>query len=198
LALIKRAYSLAMKAGGLHVRPHVPMLAEHNTRKGFLEPAQFASVKGHLPAALQPLLEFAYLTGWRLASEVMPLEWRNVDWQGRMVRLDPGTTKSGEGRSFPFTAAIEKLLKSQLAEHERLKKANRIIPLGFHRNGRRIRYVRKAWGSACIKAGCPGRLLPRYAALSRAQPGARRCTTIGRDGDGGPQDREHLQEIRDR
>ena len=47
------------------------------------------SREGHLPAALQPLLEFGYLTGWRLASEVMGLEWRNVDWQGRMVRLDP-------------------------------------------------------------------------------------------------------------
>jgi integrase len=159
LAIIKRAYSLAMKAGRLHVRPHIPMLAEHNTRKGFLEPAQFASVKGHLPAALQPLLEFAYLTGWRLASEVMPLEWRQVDWQGRTVRLDPGTTKSGDGRTFPFTAAIEKLLKAQLAQHDRLKKAGQIVPLVFHRNGKRIRHVRKAWETACTKAGYPGRLL---------------------------------------
>jgi len=69
------------------------------------------------------------------------------------------TTKSGEGRSFPFTAAIETLLKTQLAEHERLKKANRIVALVFHRNGSRIRYVRKAWMTACVKAGYPGRLL---------------------------------------
>ena len=159
LAIIKRAYSLAMKAGRIHSRPHVAMLAEHNTRKGFLEPAQFTAVKGHLPAALQPLLEFGYLTGWRLASEVMPLEWRNVDWQGRTVRLDPGTTKSGEGRTFPFTRAIDAILTAQKAHHDRLKKAGQIVPLVFHRNGKPIRHVRKAWESACTKAGYPGRLL---------------------------------------
>ena len=160
LAIIKRAYSLAMKAGRIHSRPYVAMLKEHNTRKGFLEPTQFAAVKGHLPVALQPLLEFGYLTGRRLASEVMPLEWRQVDWQGRVVRLDPNTTKSGEGRVYPFTMAIEALLKGQLAEHERLKKTGRIVALVFpRRNGKRIRNVRKAWDTACVKAGYPGRLL---------------------------------------
>jgi integrase len=68
-------------------------------------------------------------TGWRLKSEILPLEWRQVDWQGRVVRLDPGTTKNREGRTYPFTAALEKLLKDQLAEHDRLKKANRIVAL---------------------------------------------------------------------
>lgn len=159
LAIVKRAYSLAIKAGRLHVRPHIPMLKENNVRRGFLERSQFAAVKGHLPAALQPLLEFAYLTGWRLASEVMPLEWRQVDWDGRTVRLDPGTTKSGEGRTFPFTAALEALLTAQRAEHDRLKKANRIVPLVFHRNGKAIKHVRTAWANACSAAGVPGRLL---------------------------------------
>ena len=45
LAIIKRAYSLATKASRIHSRPYVAMLAEHNTRKGFLEPSQFAAVK---------------------------------------------------------------------------------------------------------------------------------------------------------
>jgi integrase len=105
------------------------------------------------------LLEFGYLTGWRLASEVMPLEWRQVDWEGRTVRLDPGTTKSGEGRTFPFTVALEALLTSQKAEHDRLKKANRIIARVFHRNGKAIKHVRTAWETACTNAGVPGRLL---------------------------------------
>ena len=159
LAIVKRAYSLAIKAGRLHARPHVPMMAEHNVRRGFLEPVQFEAVVGHLPDALRAPLTLGYLTGWRLASEVLPLEWRSVDWEGRVVRLDPGTTKSGEGRGFPFTAAIETLLKGQLAEHERLKKLGRIVPLVFHRNGKRIKNVRGAWASSCTKAGVPGRLL---------------------------------------
>jgi hypothetical protein len=44
------------------------------------------------------------------------------------VRLDPGTTKNKEGRSFPFTAALETLLLTQLAEHEQSKKADGSCP----------------------------------------------------------------------
>jgi integrase len=43
---------------------------------------------------------------WRIRAEILPLEWRQVDWTGRVVRLDPGTTKNREGRRFPFTAAL--------------------------------------------------------------------------------------------
>jgi integrase len=59
-------------------------------------------------------VRFAFATGWRTASEVLPLEWRHVDWQARTVRRDPGTTKNEAGRSFPFTAAIEKVVKDAL------------------------------------------------------------------------------------
>jgi len=134
------------------------MLREDNTRRGFFAPDQFAAVRSHLPSPLQPVASFAYLTGWRVKSEILPLEWRQIDWSGRFVRLDPGTTKNGEGRSFPFTVALEALLKEQLADHERLKKEDRIVPQVFHRDGARIRDFRAAWTTACRKAGCPGRL----------------------------------------
>ena len=104
-------------------------------------------------------MTFAYLTGWRLSSEILPLEWRQVDWTGRVVRLDPGTTKNAEGRTFPFTAALEKLLKDQKTEHDRLKKKGRIVALVFHRNGKKIRDLRGAWKTACKAAGVPGRIL---------------------------------------
>jgi integrase len=108
---------------------------------------------------LANVVRFAFATGWRTASEVLPLEWRHVDWQARTVRLDPGTTKNEEGRSFPFTAAIEKILKDQLAIHETLKKAGTICPYVFHRDGERIVYFRAAWMNACKAAGCPGALV---------------------------------------
>ena len=123
LALLKRMFSLAVEAQKLHAKPRIPMLEEHNTRRGFFEREQFEAVRAHLPEALRPVVTFAYLTGCRLASEILPLEWRQVDWEGRTVRLDPGTTKSGEGRTFPFTAALETLLRAQKAEYDRLAKA---------------------------------------------------------------------------
>jgi integrase len=74
-----------------------------------------------------------------------------------------GATRSGHdeesrGPHLPVHAALEKLLKNQQAEHDRLKKAGRIIALVFHRNGTRIKNLRKAWTTACTTAGCPGRI----------------------------------------
>lgn len=154
LAIVKRAFKLAEM-----MAPKIPKLKENKARRGFFERVEFDAVVKHLPAALQPVAEFAFLTGWRLKSEILPLEWRNVDWEGREVRLDPGTTKNDEGRTYPFTAALETVLEQQRAEHDRLKAENRIVPYVFHRNGQRIRHMRKAWINACSAAGCPGRLV---------------------------------------
>jgi integrase len=92
-------------------------------------------VQAHLPAALQPIVEFAYITGWRIASEVLPLEWRNVDFAAGEVRLDAGTTKNGEGRVFPVTDDLRALLEVRYAEHLRLTQDRpdhpvRVLPPG--------------------------------------------------------------------
>jgi integrase len=57
---------------------------------------------------------FAYITGWR-RSEVMGLTWAQVDFTARLVRLEPGTTKNGTGRMFPFTPDLASLLERQRA-----------------------------------------------------------------------------------
>lgn len=104
LTALKRMFTLAMQAGKILYRPHIPMLKEDNVRTGFFEREQFETVRKHLPEALQPVITFAYITGWRITSEVLSLQWRNVDLQAGEVRLDPGTTKNAEGRVFKLTA----------------------------------------------------------------------------------------------
>jgi integrase len=113
-------YTLAVQAGKLHAKPHIPMLQENNVRRGFFEREQFEAVKKALPAPLRAVVTFAYLTGWRVSSEILPLKWRHVDWESRVVRLDPGTTKNGEGRTFPFTSELEQFLKDQILERDKL------------------------------------------------------------------------------
>jgi integrase len=159
LAALRRAFRLAVRAGRLVQCPHVPMLQERNTRRGFLEADQITAICAALPEEVRPVVKFAYATGWRTRSEVLPLEWRNIDWTGRCVRLDAHTTKNGEARSFPFTTEIETILKGQLTEHERLKAAGTISPFVFHRGGERIKEFRTAWKNACKAAGCPGKLI---------------------------------------
>jgi integrase len=172
LAVLRRAFSLAVQAGRLIQKPHFPMLKERNTRRGFLEQDQIDRICVALEATeaegkdgrktagqLVNVVRFAFATGWRTASEVLPLEWRNVDWQGRCVRLDAHTTKNGEARAFPFTVEIERILTAQQGEHDRLKKAGKICRFVFHRDGEQIRYFRAAWQSACRAAGCPQALV---------------------------------------
>ena len=83
-------FTLAMQAGKLLHRPHIPLLEERNTRTGFFELEMLQSVLAHLPEPLRPVIEFAYITGWRIPSEVLTLEWRQVDFKAGEVRLDPG------------------------------------------------------------------------------------------------------------
>ncbi|MBY0494334.1 MAG: site-specific integrase [Cyanobacteria bacterium] len=168
LALLKRMFTLALQAGKLLHRPHIPLLAEHNVRVGFFEHAQLEATLARLPEEIQPVIRFAAITGWRIDSEVLRLEWRNVDFGVGEVRLDRGTTKNGEGRTFPFTAELRALLEEQDAERERLKKAGHIIARVFFRmvaegrggekKPRPITSFGKAWKTACRAAGCPGRI----------------------------------------
>ncbi|MBA2305196.1 MAG: site-specific integrase [Acidobacteria bacterium] len=160
LAIVKRAYRLAMQAGKLLYRPHIPMLEERNIRQGFFEREQFEDVKVNLPDALRHVVTFAYLTGWRVPSEILPLQWAQVDRHAETIRLEPGQTKNAEGRLFPYDLLPElhDLIEAQWKEHQHLKACNRICPFVFHRSGEPIRHFRKAWQTACENAGVPGKI----------------------------------------
>jgi hypothetical protein len=121
-----------------------------------------------------------------------------ADWHGRCVRLDAHTTKNDEGRVFPFTVDLEKILTEQLAIHDRLKAADTICPFVFHRNGERIGYFRTAWKNACKAAGLSGRAGPRHAPVCRRDVRARRRPAVRRHVDRRPQDGVDLSTRRDR
>jgi integrase len=106
LAALKRALSLALRAERIQRAPHIEMLREDNVRTGFFERQQFESVRKFLTEALRAVVTFAYITGWRVPSEVLTLQWRQVDFQAGTVRLEPGTTKNRDGRTFPMTAEL--------------------------------------------------------------------------------------------
>jgi integrase len=123
------------------------------------EPEQLAALRSKLAAPLQAVVTFAYLTGWRINSEVLPLQWRQIDFAAGTVHLDAHTTKNGEARTFPFTADLRTLLETQRAHADEVqRKLGRIIPHVFHRRGKRIRDFRGAWKNACTAAGVPGRI----------------------------------------
>ena len=148
LAALKRMFHLAAQCTPPKVSmiPYIPMLKESNVRKGFFEQAEYLAVKEALPEDLRPIVAFAYHSGWR-KSEILGLTWGKVDLREGIVRLDPGETKNEEGRTL--------YLNDGLLEEMQKLHANRQLGCAhvFHRDGKPIAGFRKAWASACIKAG---------------------------------------------
>jgi len=159
LAIVRRAFRLAAADDKYHGRiPKFPMLQERNTRQGFFDDVMVDAVIGHLPEAVRPVVRFAYITGWRVQSEILPIEWRHVDMKAEEIRLEPGTTKNRAGRVFPFTDALRTLMEGLKAEHDALKQRDVICARVFHRKGKPIKGFRGSWATACADAGYPGRI----------------------------------------
>jgi integrase len=87
--------------------PHFPKkLEESAPRVGFFEAEELQAILPHLPEPFKAPVSFAYLTGWRFASEVLALQWRNVDFEAGTVRLDMGSTKNKGGRVVYMTIGV--------------------------------------------------------------------------------------------
>jgi integrase len=161
MAILRRGFRLGVKAGKVGVRPEFSMLHVDNARKGFFELEQHRSIMTALPDYLRPVAAVAYITGWRAKSELLTRQWRHVDFNAGWLRLEPGESKNGEGRDFPFTAELRTILEAQ---RERVRAIERsrgcVIPWVFcHADGGRIKDFRSAWAQACDDAGVPGRLV---------------------------------------
>jgi integrase len=165
LAVLIRMLRLAYENGKLLRLPVIRKLKEAAPRSGFFEREQYEAVRRHLPADLQVAAAIAYTYGWRMQSEVLALERRQLDLEAGTLRLDPGATKNDEGRLVYLTPEIKALLASQLERVEALqRRTERIVPYlfpflsGRRRQGYRRSDFRKAWASACEDAGVAGRL----------------------------------------
>jgi integrase len=168
LQALKHCFTLAIKHGKLFAMPHIELLAEAPPRSGFVDRAQLEAICQHLTPPIAAVAWFAFITGWRIDSEVLPLEWRQVDFAAGTVRLDPGTTKNGEARTFRMTHDLRALLEARQREREALQAQGLLCPWVFFRlvaKGRRgpkqpkpIASFLKGWRAACAAAGYPGRI----------------------------------------
>ena len=162
LELIRHTFRLAIQGRTLMVMPHVPHLREDNVRSGFFTRQEVERLCSFLKEPLASLVMFGFLTGWRL-EECRGLLWRNVDFDKGEIRLDVGTTKSGEGRVFPMSAELRSILMKALSETQKTPVAatsdkgmpshrvTAIAPRVFAVVGE----FRKTWKTACHKAGLP-------------------------------------------
>ncbi len=160
LAALKRMFNLAQQAEKLPSVPYIPSLTENNIRTGFFEYEEFVALRNALPAFLRPVVTFGYYTGWRI-SEVLSLQWRQVDLNATEVRLDPGTTKNGKGRVIYLDGELLDIMKEQRTFVLSLQRERgEIVPWVFVNpdTADRIRYFRRPWIHACKQSGLTGRI----------------------------------------
>jgi integrase len=151
LATLRRAFNYGKRSTPPKVYsvPYIQMFKENNARQGFVEQDQFVRMasEAHLDGLwMRALLEVAYTYGWR-RGEMLSLQVRQVDLQARTIRLDPGTTKNGEGREVVMTPEVEELLRAAVGN----KKPKDSV---FTReDGKPIKDFRGAWRNLCVRAG---------------------------------------------
>jgi integrase/2-polyprenyl-3-methyl-5-hydroxy-6-metoxy-1,4-benzoquinol methylase len=156
LAALKRAFNLALQAEKITRKPYFPCWEEDNARQGFFEPWEFEAVLAQLPEHLRPPVTWAYDTGWRIYSEILPLTWDRVDLEAGTVRLYRGTTQNKDGRVIALPQVLKDILEQQWREHIESYPG---CPFVFHENGREMKSFYKTWRKACTAAGISDRKL---------------------------------------
>ena len=172
--LLRRALRLAHDRQLLPSIPKVRVLTENNTRQGFFERPDLEAVVTALPAYLQDLTRFAYLTGWR-KGEITSLKWTDVDRDAGAIRLRPEAAKTGRGRTVMLEGDRAELIERRWEARLFEKDGNvRVAVLVFHRDAEPVGDFRKAWATACQVAGVPDKLfhdLRRTAARNMVRAG---------------------------
>ena len=186
IKILRRALALA-RENGYRVEVPKPLgLRQSPARRGFFEDSEWSAIRKRLRPELQDVGDFAYWTGWRL-MEVLTLQERHVDTRAQIVRLDPGSTKTGAGRVFPYGAVpgLRAVVERRLAVIRRLRARGVLTPWLFcfeapfvdprgqqrHQSGeplfgtssgprsQMLSSLRRAWTRACGQVGYPAKLI---------------------------------------
>lgn len=141
--------------------PNIELLPENNARNGFCEESEFRKIRDFLPEYLQDLALFAYCTGMRF-GEVLSLKWEYLN--GNVIELQAEDAKGdGDEENARLIPMVGKDLAGILARRTEARKVKdgdttTFAALIFHHDGHAITDIRKAWKTACKKAGLPRRL----------------------------------------
>jgi integrase len=162
LQLIRQAYGFAVKRDHISRVPNIEFLSEKgNARKGFCDEPTFRRILKVLPSYLKDFCLFGYCTGMRY-GEIRSLKWAYVS--GDVIELQAvdakGDRDESNARLIPMVgkdlAGI--LQRRRTARKVKTDEGTTLAVLIFHHNGNPIVDIRKAWKTACKKAGVAGLL----------------------------------------
>jgi integrase len=138
-ALLRRMLKLAHREGKLLTVPYIPMLKEPEPREGFLYPDQFAGLRAAMPANLQPILTYLYLTGCRVGA-AKKVDWTQVVFDGDRVEiaLRAAQVKNRKPLRLPLPADLANVLRSDRHQSGPVFDATNLV---------------KAFRKACVAVG---------------------------------------------
>lgn len=160
LGALSKGFKLAIAAKYIEALavPQIRRLSPGEPRQGFLGVDEFGRIAAELvhrvpgrtgasgPEAVRDVCEFAYWSGWR-RGECFGLQWTATNEEWVWTR-----DKNGQAKYAPLSGPLGPVLARRRAA--RLPDC----PYVFHRNGRPIRSLARAWDGACRRAGLPGRV----------------------------------------
>jgi integrase len=152
LAMLRRMFSLAKEANLIPNPPTIKMLSLNNARQGFCDPSDFARLLATLPEHLQVIVEFLYLTSWRV-GEARTLEWGDIDLPNRAIRLRAEHSKNRHARVVKLSGRL-----LEVVEHAATSRRSNCLNV-FHHNGKPLVDFRRSWENATQAAGLNGLLL---------------------------------------
>ncbi|HIE66357.1 MAG: site-specific integrase [Nitrospira sp.] len=136
-------------------RPHIDLLKEDNVRKGFFTLEEYKLLRAALPDHIKIPFIIGFWTGMR-AGEIVNLKWEQINPDEGWLRLEPGTTKNGRGRSIPLVQEVREVLRKW--------KDNTLLlypqsPWVCHYKGERLRRIpHRTWDKICERVGLKGKL----------------------------------------
>jgi site-specific recombinase XerD len=152
--LLGQAYKLGMTRQPPLIRsaPTIRHLRENNARQVFVENTDFEPIVTMLPEYLQDFTRLKRLIAWR-KGELKALPWMQVDRAGHGIRLPD--SKNSRSRLLVLDDAAWVIIERRWAarQYTRPDGTTAISKYVFHRNGHPVGDFRKAWATACRKAG---------------------------------------------
>jgi integrase len=144
LSLVRAILNRAISWEWLDKAPRITMFKEPQGRTRFLTITEVQHLLKHLPEHLQDMVVFTLSCGLRY-SNVLKLEWSQVDLKAAHVWVAASNSKNGKALSIPLNAQALAVLTKQVGKHPTLV---------FTKCGKRIaRANGKVWRNALKRAG---------------------------------------------
>jgi integrase len=117
VAVVRAALNMAAAHGMIARPPRIPRRKPPAGRIRWLTPAEWDTLRPHLPAHIRPMADFALATGLRQAN-VLQLRWNQIDMARRVCWVQGADAKARKPIGVPLNDSALAALREVLGQHQ--------------------------------------------------------------------------------